>query len=286
MLVGMKNWESLLQLSCKKQDSIEKVIKPLRDYFDIDSIGYFKISRQGQFSYLTNKPETMKEFVEKGLIPLDPFYRHPNFYQSQLIVLGHNVPSNNVDTKLSGFLLEEAGYKGGFYYLDVTSEGVEGYEFGHHIDSTRINHFLQDKKFLDAFLNFFKKETKDVRSLIEYNSISLITEIGDLFFRPPGIMTNMPEKDKAAFFRAMGLSQNEFLELHLTPRELDCISLYLQRKTAPETGKILHLSVRTVENYFEKIKEKLNCKQKSEIYEKIKCLVMQGYYMDRLGKFF
>lgn len=282
----MKNWETLLDLSYKKMDAIEKILKPLNQYFDIDSIGYFKISRQGQFSYLTNKPETMEEFVRKGFISKDPFYRHPNFYQSQLVILGHTIPSNSLDAKWCEFLHEEAGYKGGFYYLDVTNEGMEGYEFGHHVDSIKAKHFSQDKKFINAFLPFFKKETKDVRSLIERNSISLISEMGKLFFSSPGIMTSINENDKQAFFKAIGLSQNEFLELHLTSRELDCIVCYLQRKTAPETGKILNLSTRTVENYFEKIKEKLNCRSKSEIYEKIKCLVWQGYYVDHLGRFF
>jgi DNA-binding CsgD family transcriptional regulator len=282
----MKNWETLLELSCKKGDSIYKVIHPLNQYFDIDSLGYFKITRQGQFSYLTNKPDTMISFVEKGLMFQDPFYRHPNFFQSQLFVLGYNFSLESLSADLQKFLFKDAGYKGGFYYLEVTNEGVEGYQFGYTRDSARAKNFLQDKKFLDTFLTFFKNETKDMRSLVDRNSISLISEMGDLFFRSPHMLSGIEETDKQGFFKAMGLSQNEFIELHLTPREIDCIIFYLQRKTASETGLILNLSTRTIENYFETIKEKLHCRNKSEIYDKIKCLVLQGYYIDRLGRFF
>lgn len=70
------------------------------------------------------------------------------------------------------------------------------------------------------------------------------------------------------------------------PREIECIALYLQRKTTPETARVLHLSSRTVENDFEIIKQKLNCRHKSEIYEKIKALVSHGYYASQLGQFF
>lgn len=282
----MKKWERLLEISCKNKDGIEKIISPLNQYFDIDSIGYFKISPQGQFSYLTNQSETMKKFVEKGFISKDPFYRHPNFYQSQLIVIDHSFPSDNLDVKLCEFLKEEVGYRGGFYYLDVTSLGVEGFEFGHRIDSKKVKHFLQDKKLVEAFLTYFKAETKGLRTLSERHSTSLVSEMGDLFFSPPGVITGINEQDKLEFLKLIGLSQNEFVKLHLTPREVDCIVCYLQRKTASETGKVLYLSTRTIENYFEKIKEKLNCKHKSEIYEKIKYLVSLGYYVDRLGKFF
>jgi len=163
---------------------------------------------------------------------------------------------------------------------------LEGYEFGFHMDSVRVHHFLQDRKLMDAYFLFFKKETKDLRSLIERESVSLIHEIGNAFFTPPEVIRNLEENQKKGFLKAIGQWQDEFVEIHLSPRELDLIELYLQRKTAAETGKILHLSTRTVENYFETIKEKMCCKHKSEIYEKIKVIVSQGYYNARLSRYF
>ena len=282
----MKHWDSLLELSIKKKDLIDKVLGPLTNYFDIGAIGYFKITRKGNFSYLTNRPDVMRDYVSKGLIAKDPFYRHPNFYQNQLIVFNQSISQDSFDPEISEYLREDAGYKGGFYHLEITSEGLEGYEFGFHMDSVRVHHFLQDRKLMDAYFLFFKKETKDLRSLIERESVSLIHEIGNAFFTPPEVIRNLEENQKKGFLKAIGQWQDEFVEIHLSPRELDLIELYLQRKTAAETGKILHLSTRTVENYFETIKEKMCCKHKSEIYEKIKVIVSQGYYNARLSRYF
>ncbi len=283
----MKDWDSLLEISSQKEEKIQKILKPLKDYFDIDALGYFKTSPKGQFSYLTNRPETMREYIKNGLVAKDPFYRHPNFYQNQLIVLDSTLLHHEaLDGEVRDFISHEAGYRGGLFYLNVSSSGVEGYEFGYHADSARIYQFFQDKILFEAFLSFFKKEMQDLIHLAERSSVSLMEEMGELFLRPPTVMTTLEENHKREFLKAIGLANTEFMTLHLTPRELDCIALYLQRKTAPETGKILHLSTRTVENHFENIKQKLNCHHKSEIYEKMKQIVAQGYYLPQLGRFF
>lgn len=51
----------------------------------------------------------------------------------------------------------------------------------------------------------------------------------------------------------------------LTNREVDCLSYVLKGKTLKETADILNLSKRTVESYFENIKSKWGCKNKTEL---------------------
>jgi len=51
----------------------------------------------------------------------------------------------------------------------------------------------------------------------------------------------------------------------LTKREMECLSYILQGRTLKETADILQLSKRTVETYFENIKNKLGCKNKTEL---------------------
>lgn len=52
----------------------------------------------------------------------------------------------------------------------------------------------------------------------------------------------------------------------LSPRERACLKFFLQGKTSKETAKELFLSFRTIEYYFENIKDKLNCSTKRELY--------------------
>lgn len=54
--------------------------------------------------------------------------------------------------------------------------------------------------------------------------------------------------------------------LVLSEKERECIKYLVQGKTAKETAKHMHLSYRTVEYYFENIKNKVNCYKKRELF--------------------
>lgn len=55
----------------------------------------------------------------------------------------------------------------------------------------------------------------------------------------------------------------------LSGRELDCARLLLQGKTASETARELFISSRTVETHLSHIKDKLNCRTKSELISRL-----------------
>jgi len=53
--------------------------------------------------------------------------------------------------------------------------------------------------------------------------------------------------------------------IELSEREKSCLRYLLEGKTAKETAILLHLSHRTIEYYFENLKDKLNCMTKREL---------------------
>ncbi|MDF1654592.1 MAG: helix-turn-helix transcriptional regulator [Coxiellaceae bacterium] len=55
--------------------------------------------------------------------------------------------------------------------------------------------------------------------------------------------------------------------IHYTAREKQCISLILKGYTARKTAEALNLSPRTIEHYFEKIKQKNHCNSRVELIE-------------------
>ncbi|TAK77985.1 MAG: LuxR family transcriptional regulator [Gammaproteobacteria bacterium] len=67
-------------------------------------------------------------------------------------------------------------------------------------------------------------------------------------------------------------------EFKLTPREIDCLDCLLMNKTAKETGLMLGISHRTVEDYLANAKHKLNCQNKAELVSKIKSLALIKRY--------
>lgn len=52
----------------------------------------------------------------------------------------------------------------------------------------------------------------------------------------------------------------------LTIREKECLRLQIKGKTAKETAALLFISPRTVEYHFENVKDKLDCKNKKELF--------------------
>ncbi len=66
--------------------------------------------------------------------------------------------------------------------------------------------------------------------------------------------------------RAFGMEQH-IDKARLSKREQQCLRYLLEGKTAKETAECLGISFRTVESYFENIKDKLNCQTKREIFK-------------------
>jgi len=60
----------------------------------------------------------------------------------------------------------------------------------------------------------------------------------------------------------------------LTSRERECFNYLTRGFTAKQIGKKIQLSARTVENYIEKIKIKLDCASKAELIEKASSFIM------------
>jgi len=85
-------------------------------------------------------------------------------------------------------------------------------------------------------------------------SLSLVKNLGVL---------NAPNMS----FSRMGI---EVKQHYLSKRQLDCAKLLLAGKSHKEIAAHLNLSTRTVEHYFFHIKEKLHCKNRTELIIKLK----------------
>jgi DNA-binding CsgD family transcriptional regulator len=57
--------------------------------------------------------------------------------------------------------------------------------------------------------------------------------------------------------------------LKFTPRQLECLSLWLHAKTSKEIGQILAISVTSTNTYLDMAKATLRCDTKSQAYEQL-----------------
>ncbi|HVX01154.1 MAG TPA: helix-turn-helix transcriptional regulator, partial [Candidatus Babeliaceae bacterium] len=119
--------------------------------------------------------------------------------------------------------------------------------------------FLDHFTFLQRFTRYFKREAKDLIGRLETEGFNLKKAKGDAFANAD---TSIPLVNKDP-------NLEKFLKLMvpLSRREMQCLELFKQGRSAQATGAILGISSRTVESYFESIKNKLGCHSKAELLE-------------------
>lgn len=73
------------------------------------------------------------------------------------------------------------------------------------------------------------------------------------------------EVDKELIDNIRDLFVDENNNLHLAPREEECLYYLLRGMSSKEIGKMLNLSYRTIEFYLEKLKTKFSCRKTSQL---------------------
>ena len=77
----------------------------------------------------------------------------------------------------------------------------------------------------------------------------------------------LPREKLLHFLKLIHANDDDLLDVcKFTVREIECIRHFLMGKTAREIANELHLSVRTIEHRLEKLKDKLDCNSKSELF--------------------
>jgi DNA-binding CsgD family transcriptional regulator/predicted ester cyclase len=120
----------------------------------------------------------------------------------------------------------------------------------------------KNPEFSIAGLSIYRMLNGKIREIWQYwDRLGLLEQIGEVRIQSPvepGYYHNILKS----------LDMEKYLEgvSFLTQRERDCLQCLLEGKTAKETANLYKLSHRTVESYFEKIKRKLNCRTKRDLF--------------------
>lgn len=71
----------------------------------------------------------------------------------------------------------------------------------------------------------------------------------------------------------------KFTGIYFTQREAECMLCFLMGRTIATTAEVLHLSPRTIEYYVKNMRNKLNCRTKSELIG----LVLESDFVKNIG---
>ena len=254
---------------------LSQLTAPLYKHFGITSFAMTILYESGQWLYLNNNKKLLIQSIEsdaarKEQACLSSPYWIRNLSQLGMYLEDHIDPTHTTIHPL----LAEYDFQHPFTCLEQieTKPGralrlcVYRAPKAHR----EIKHFyLNNIELLKRFNDHIVKELADVLS-----KLPLITPTPkEQAHYQQHFQNVIPDtKRQKTFVKETGLhypKYNEFENLQLSKRQREVIHWYLLGKTALDTAEILNLSVRTIHEYFERLKNKFDCYTKSQLLLKL-----------------
>lgn len=247
-------------------DDVRKVTSLLHDYFGVEGFAYQKIDKNGDYIAITDAPELADHCFKKKVHLKCPFLRHPNSFQNGLIFNDKAIPpcgthhvlqigDRKYDTQNTVAMIEKNHNSVEMIYLIARAR------------NTTLNTLAwRHQTLLKRYLKYFKNELKTQLATIASEHINLAELYPDNFFKKCSFAYELDPKTQYNFLKSLGCHDIYEKAAKLTCRERECLFMLLQGKTAKETAAQLKLSARTIEAYLEKMKTKLCCMSKAELF--------------------
>lgn len=263
----MPSWEEIAQrYTIRFSDKIRNSTKPLRDHFGINCFFHIRIDNQGKLIWLGDRPDCAEYYVNNKYYINDPCMTHPSNWESGFSLL-KSVAS---DVYNKTFLSETENLfnlNSWIVFCEKTFEFVSIFGFVSEKTNFLEKIYLNHPNILKMFSHHFKKEMHSIICQMEEEQISLVDLNGNKFF-PSGvpIQPTLSPSTYKAFLKDISMTDVLKKAALLSQRERQCLKLLLLQKSAKETAAELNLSPRTIEFYFENIKNKLTCNNKNEVF--------------------
>ncbi len=258
----MLNWNEIIKnYIIKHSNRISKTTRPLHDHFGIAYFTYHRIDNAGKYTVLVDRPNWAEYYVGAEIFRIDPYLKHPSVYQAGMSLFdshGSKEYKENV-TKAGKEVLD---VDLGAILIQKNNQCVEFFGFSANKERSSLqNLFLNHSHLLKSFAQHFKNELGSVLNQMEQEAASLL-DLGTDFNNPDPIAPDISSDVRLAYYKDLGMISGAE---KLSPRERECLKLLIEEKSAKETAVALGLKPRTVEFYFENIKDKLTCWSKQEV---------------------
>lgn len=263
-----------------------KLCQPMANYLGVTHVIYLLVSKEGMMFNLCTHPDWIERLLQEQYYKLDPLMVHPNNMHN-----GFFFDSASIDLEFKDTLLYDAvinfNWCHSFAYIEkIPSGGYFGFDFGtakenHTMISRLVNETVIIKKMI-------RELHKKIMSLIENWSefmMDFASLKGDLFVTQKGLVFNDVSeiKPKIKILNETGLWKGQafdydgLLTVSLSPQEIHCLRLYLEKRNLKKVAVDLGLALTTVSSYIENLKEKLHCYHKNDLLER-------GEILESLGK--
>lgn len=232
---------------------IKRWCAPLKDQLGISTFAYYTLQEEGRFCIFSNYPEQLDFFYQNKLYQICPYLTHPRFFRSGCALIPLTPDSSSQKISVQLHQMDHL-----FLILQRSGNQLEGFFFiNPHLQKNSPLPFLNKLDLLQKFGRYFKREAKPLIQNALDDGYSLSKAKGKAFYeRDPNLPLSSQDPTLKQF-----LKQTE----KLSPQEEKCLDLFKQGKSAKDSAKLLGLSKRTIEHYFENIKDKLGCNSKWDL---------------------
>lgn len=258
---------SALQRNTPKVDFLElnqfskrsfflRFCQQIQQRFNIPCVDFYRFYRNEQVMLLTNQSPALEYFYSENVYPY--MWSHQ---QSS-----HEKSCNGYIT----WALSRSEFSAHQHWI------TQGYihHFGVEHGYTIITHQSEYTDYLSVYeknrVGIYSLPIYHIQKLYQFFIRTCTTELNTMQTECPKITPHKWEEEWLTPPIVTPCNTNDLpSKIALTPRERECIHWLLEGKTAEETAIILGLARKTVESYFENIRNKLNCTNKYQIIRKV-----------------
>lgn len=248
--------------------------RPL-ELFQINHFTYQKQFDDGSRISLSNKPQWIADYYNLALYQTSLFEKKPSEYKS-----GFNIWIGDYDLEVYRHGRQNYNTAHSITITEPQHDSNENYLFSTPNDKQQAIHFLANNMdILYHFILFLKDRGRHIFKAAEKNKLNLYQSFQfdtqkSKYIDDKNFYQEMMALKKLFYtntpVQRYVFEKGEHKGVKLSHRELNCLIYLLQNKTAKETAQLMNLSCRTVESYFNNIKNKLNCENKIELVQKFK----------------
>ncbi len=233
-----------------------KICQPLVDYLDITTFIYYWVDKEGRYTGLSNNWEYFEHFCSAKGYAANPFLVDPRLLRSGYI-LSPTTPDPDFINALDK-AAKKAQLFDPFLIVNRNGDAFDGFAFGSATPSIANGRkYLNYLHLLYKFSDYFLREAGPIIEKMKAEGFNVAKLRGDAFFhRSPLLPLSAGDQIEAAFLKAIS---------PLSRRERECLDLFQRGHSAQATAAILKLSRRTIEHYFDNIKDKLGCSSKWDL---------------------
>lgn len=265
--------ELIVEGTNKFCNRIKKSCAPIENHFGVKQFWYYKITNSGDFVSVTSFPQFNEYFYEAKLYHSTPYINLPSRLKSGVWL---RQSSNHPDWhNYLNLAQKKFNNNFGLQIINKLTVGVECWGFGlNSVDCSHHMLLINELPLLKLFIEKFRLENRDILDYIESNAVNIAALLGPGFEQQR--ISMMPKSfARQEFLTHLGLVSPL---KRLTSREISILDLILLGLTAKEIAEQLDLSFRTIEHYIEKMKDKLDCRSKSELIQKAHELKLSGLF--------